>query len=69
MGTNQHAQERVQTGHTTPPSGRNDMTDSDHTLQAGKAGTSRRKSAQTKEPSTRDPGSDDRRSGSESGKH
>ena len=49
-----------------PPSGRND--DHTHALQAGKEGPSPRKSTHGKEPSTRDAGSDDRRSGSESGK-
>jgi len=49
-----------------PPSGRND--DDTHALQAGKDGPSQRKSTHGKEPSTRDAGSDDRRSGSESGK-
>lgn len=68
MGTNKHARDRVQTGRTTPPGGRNDMTDSDHTLRAGHGGTSQRKSATPREPSTRDEGRDDRRSGSDSGK-
>lgn len=68
MGTNKRAQERVKSGHTTPPTGRNDMTDSDHTLRAGKDGPTQRKSATKPEPSTRDEGRDDRRSGSESGK-
>lgn len=68
MGTNKHAQERVKSGHTTPPTGRNDMTDSDHALRAGKDGPTQRKSATKHESSTRDEGSDDRRSGSESGK-
>jgi hypothetical protein len=67
MGTDKHAQERVKSGHTTPPAGRNDMTDGDHALRAGKDAT-QRKSATRHEPSTRDEGSDDRRSGSESGK-
>ena len=49
-----------------PPVGRND--DDTHALQAGKKGPSQRKSTHAKEPSTRDAGSDDRRSGSESGK-
>jgi len=49
-----------------PPSGRND--DDTHALQAGKDGPTQRKSTHGKEPSTRDAGSDDRRSGSESGK-
>ena len=69
MGTNKHAEERVKTGHTTPPTGRDDMTDSDHTLRAGKDGPTQRKSAAKREAPTRDEGRDDRRSGSESGKH
>lgn len=69
MGSNKHAQERAKTGHTTPPSGRNDMTDRDHALRAGKDGATQRKSVAKSEPSTRDKGSDDRRSGSQSGKH
>ncbi|MFD0738888.1 hypothetical protein ACFQZQ_06295 [Lysobacter koreensis] len=69
MGSNKHASERVKSDHTTPPSGRNDMSDGDHALRAGKDGPSQRKSVAGKEPSTRDAGSDDRRSGSESGKH
>lgn len=68
MGSHKHEQERVKSGHTTAPAGRNDMTDQDHALRAGKDGPSPRKSATDREPSTRDEGSDDRRSGSESGK-
>jgi len=68
MGTNKHARERVKTDRTTPPSGRNDITDSDHKLRAGKGGASQRKSTVAREPSSRDEGRDDRRSGSESGK-
>ena len=68
MGTNKHSQERVKTGHTTPPSGRNGMVDSDHMLRAGKEGSSPRKSTVEREPSTRDEGRDDRRTGSDSGK-
>ena len=49
-----------------PPSGRND--DDTHALRAGDVGPTQRKSAHEREPSTRDAGSDDRRSGSESGK-
>jgi len=49
-----------------PPSGRNDG--DTHALQAGKDGATPRKSTHGKEPATRDAGSDDRRSGSESGK-
>lgn len=68
MGTNKHAEERVKTGHTTPPSGRNDTTDSTHALRAGKDGATQRKSAVKREPSTRDEGRDDRRTGSDSGR-
>jgi len=49
-----------------PPSGRDD--EDTRALQAGKEGASPRRSTHGKEPSTRDAGSDDRRSGSESGK-
>lgn len=69
MGTNKHASERVKSDHTTPPPGPDHMTDQDHTLRAGKHGTSQRKAAADREAPTRDAGSDDRRSGSESGKH
>jgi hypothetical protein len=68
MGTNKHAEERVKSGHATPPSGRNDMTDSDHTLRAGKQGPTQRKSAVEREPATREDGRDERRSGSDSGR-
>lgn len=54
---------RGDSGH--PPSDRND--DDTHALQAGKDGSSQRKSTHGKEAPTRDAGSDDRRSGSESG--
>lgn len=66
MGTNDHARERVKTDHTTPPSKGNRSGDSDHALRAGQDGTSQRKSATPAEPSTRDEGRDDRRSGSDS---
>lgn len=52
---------------SNPPSGRND--DDTHALRAGRPGPSQRKSMDEREPSTRDAGSDDSRSGSESGKH
>lgn len=68
MGTNKHARDRVETGHTTPPSGQNKLTDRSHALRAGKDGPTQRKSAVERESSTRDRGSDDRRSGSETGK-
>ena len=69
MGSNDHARNRVETGRTTPPAG-HDKTDGDtHALRAGKQGTSQRKRAVAKEAPTRDAGRDDRRSGSESGRH
>lgn len=68
MGTNKHARDRVQTDRTAPPSGRNDITDNDHKLRAGQDEQTQRKSAVTREPSTRDAGRDDRRSGSDSGR-
>ncbi len=68
MGTNKHARDRVETGHTTPPPGNDRMTDESHALRAGKDGPSQRKQIVQREQSTRDAGSDDRRSGSESGK-
>jgi hypothetical protein len=49
-----------------PPGGRND--DDTRALQAGRDGATPRRSTHGKEPSTRDAGSDDRRSGSESGR-
>jgi hypothetical protein len=66
MGTNDHARERVKTDHVTPPSKGNRSGDQDHALRAGKEGSSARKSAVSREPSTRDEGRDDRRSGSDS---
>lgn len=66
MGTDQHERHRAASGHTTPPSGRDD--DSSHALQAGREGPTPRKSAHGKESSTRDAGRDDRRPGSETGK-
>ena len=60
---NTHQQDRVAAGRQTPPSGRND--DDSHALQAGKDGPTQRKSRHGQESSTRDAGSDDRRSGSE----
>lgn len=68
MGTNKHAQDRVKSGHTTPPRGPDRMTDQDHALRAGKDGATQRKSVVDSEPPTRDAGRDDRRSGSETGK-
>jgi hypothetical protein len=68
MGKNQHAEDRVKTGHATPPSGHEARTDDSHALRAPRDGTSQRKSEHEPEQPTRDAGSDDRRSGSESGK-
>jgi hypothetical protein len=66
MGTNKHARDRVETGHTTPPSGHDRMTDESHALRAGRKGPTPRKQVLPKEESTREAGSDDRRSGSDS---
>lgn len=66
MGTNKHARDRVETGHTTPPPGHDRMTDESHALRAGKDGPSQRKSELQREAPTRDEGRDDRRSGSDS---
>jgi hypothetical protein len=68
MGTNKHARDRVESGRATPPSGNDRLTDDSHALRAGKAGPSQRKQAIERDRPTRDAGSDDRRSGSESGK-
>lgn len=67
MGTNQHARHRNRQDLQSPPSGRND--DDTHALQAGKEGASQRRSTHAPEPSTRDEGRDDRRSGSDSNRH
>lgn len=64
MGTDQHAKERNRQGLQSPPAGRND--DDTHALRAGKGGPTQRRSVHPKEPSTRDEGRDDRRSGSDS---
>lgn len=64
MGTDQHAKKRNRQGLSNPPAGRND--DDTHALQAGKDGTSPRRSAHSGERSTHDAGRDDRRSGSDS---
>ena len=61
-----NTQDRDRKAGNHPPSGRND--DDTHALQAGKRGATPRRSTHQKEPPTRDVGSDDRRSGSESGK-
>jgi len=68
MGKNTHAQDRARTDQASPPPGRDRQADSEHTLKAGSEGTTQRKSAPEREASARDAGSDDRRSGSESGK-
>ena len=68
MGTNDHARNRVRSDHDTPPPRGDRRTDGDHALRAGRDGPTQRKSAERRETSTRDAGSDDRRSGSESGK-
>jgi hypothetical protein len=68
MGSNKHAQDRVKTGHTTPPSGHDAITDADHTLRAGARGASQRKRTLEPEAPTRGAGRDDHRSGSDSGK-
>lgn len=69
MGKNQHAEDRVKTDHSTPPAGHDRITDDSHALRAGKGGPSQRKAALEPDQASRDAGSDDRRSGSESGKH
>ena len=69
MGTNKHARDRVASGDTTPPPGGNRSTDRDHALHAGKDGPTQRKSASHKEPSTREDGRDDHRSGSDKRHH
>lgn len=53
MGTNIHARHRDKSGHTTPPSGHDDMTDESHALRAGKKGPTQRKHVLKKEDSTR----------------
>lgn len=69
MGSNKHAQDRVKSGHTTPPSGGNRNTDRDHAMRAGDKGPTQRKSAGRDEPSTRDEGRDDHRPGSDKRHH
>jgi hypothetical protein len=64
MGTDQHARHRNRQDLQSPPGDRND--DDTHALQAGKKGASPRRSAHEREPSTRDEGRDERRSGSDS---
>ena len=52
MGTNKHARDRVETGHTTPPPGHDRITDDSHALRAGKDGRDdvRREIVQTHNP-------------------
>lgn len=69
MGSNKHAQDRVKSGHTTPPSGGDRNTDRDHAMRAGKDGPTQRHSSPSREPSTRDEGRDDHRSGSDKRRH
>ncbi len=68
MGTNKHARDRVASDRTTPPAGQDRMGDNTQAMRAGKGGATQRKSSTSHEAPTRDRGSDDRRSGSESGK-
>ncbi len=65
MGSNRHAEERVKSGHVTPPPGPDRITDQDHALRAGKKGSSQRKGEVEKEGPTRDEGRDDHRTGSD----
>jgi len=65
MGTNKHAQDRVKSGHFSPPSGGDRNTDRDHALRAGEDGPTQRRHVVHKESSTRD----DRRSGSDKRHH
>ena len=67
MGTDQHASHRNRQDMQSPPPGRND--DDTHARQAGKEGATQRRSTQGREPSTRDEGRDDRRSGSDSNRN
>jgi hypothetical protein len=62
MGTNIHARHRDKSGHTTPPSGHDDMTDESHALRAGKKGPTQRKHALKKEEPTRGVRSEESRS-------
>jgi len=68
MGTNKHARDRIDTDRVTPPAGQDRMGDNTRAMRAGRTGPTQRKSAAEREAPTRGPGSDDRRSGSESGK-
>lgn len=66
MGTNDHARNRDHSGDSTPPPGHDRTTDQSHALRAGQDGASQRRTDLDEEAPTRDEGSDDRRSGSES---
>lgn len=66
MGTNDHARNRDHSGDTTPSPGHDKIADDTHALRAGKHGATQRKTELQPEAPTRDAGSDDRRSGSES---
>lgn len=66
MGTNIHARHQAESDRSHPPAGRDD--DDTHALRAGKDGPTQRKSVHPKEAPTRAAGSDQRQSGSESGK-
>lgn len=68
MGTNKHVRDRVASDRITPPAGQDRLGDNTHALRAGKNGPTQRKSSVSREAPNRDRGSDDRRSGSESGK-
>jgi len=68
MGTRIHARHRDKSGHTTPPSGHDEMTDESHALRAGKKDPAQRKHVLHKEAATRVAGSDDHRSGSDTAK-
>ena len=66
MSTNIHARHQAESDRQHPPAGRDD--DDTHALRAGKSGPTQRKSVHGKEAPTRAGGTDDHRSGSESGK-
>ncbi|AXK72928.1 hypothetical protein DWG18_12005 [Lysobacter sp. TY2-98] len=66
MSRNIHDKHLNDAGRSNPPSGPDDLGGRTHALRAGRDGPTQRKSALQKETPTRDAGSDDRRSGSES---
>jgi len=69
MGKNMHDKHLDQSGRSNPPAGRN-FGSADHALQAGHDGATQRKNvAPHREAHSRDAGRDDRRSGSDHGKH